>query len=213
LRKTLRHRPPPPPARRDEVAVAQRCRKCSSEPTLSIVLQPVTDRGVRLDIAVLEDDALVNAANTSLPGGGTTRPRSRGVAVSSPCHSRSRCGVECKRADECDRLLASCYRAWLALAASTALHRQRFRAISTGIYAFPAECAARITVGNGGSGRGERSACAPASTATPPSTMTTRCGAEVGLAAPVNSPHRGRGVPSRHQARSVNFDQCGVFSF
>ena len=45
-----------------------------------------------------------------------------------------------------DRLLASCYRASLALAAKHGLASIAFPAISTGIYGFPAERAARIAV-------------------------------------------------------------------
>jgi O-acetyl-ADP-ribose deacetylase (regulator of RNase III) len=51
-----------------------------------------------------------------------------------------------RKADEQD-LLASCYRASLALAAGHALASIAFSAISTGRYAFPADLAARIAVG------------------------------------------------------------------
>jgi O-acetyl-ADP-ribose deacetylase len=51
-----------------------------------------------------------------------------------------------KREEECDRLLASCYRASLALAARHGIASIAFPAISTGVYAFPADRAARIAV-------------------------------------------------------------------
>ncbi len=46
-----------------------------------------------------------------------------------------------------DALLASCYRTALDLAASNNLASIAFPAISTGIYSFPADRAARIAVG------------------------------------------------------------------
>ena len=46
-----------------------------------------------------------------------------------------------------DELLASCYRTALALAAEYRLASIAFPAISTGIYGFPADLAARIAVG------------------------------------------------------------------
>jgi O-acetyl-ADP-ribose deacetylase (regulator of RNase III) len=46
-----------------------------------------------------------------------------------------------------DELLASCYRTALDLAASNDLASIAFPAISTGIYSFPADRAARIAVG------------------------------------------------------------------
>jgi O-acetyl-ADP-ribose deacetylase (regulator of RNase III) len=49
-------------------------------------------------------------------------------------------------ADE-DRLLASCYSNALALAGAYSLISIAFPAISTGVYAFPQERAARIAVG------------------------------------------------------------------
>ncbi len=55
----------------------------------------------------------------------------------------------CGRAAETneDDLLASCYRTALDLAAAHSLASIAFPAISTGIYAFPADRAARIAVG------------------------------------------------------------------
>jgi len=50
------------------------------------------------------------------------------------------------RANE-DEMLASCYRTVLALAADHGLASIAFAAISTGVYAFPADRAARIAVG------------------------------------------------------------------
>ena len=44
-------------------------------------------------------------------------------------------------------LLASCYRTALTLAAEHGLHSIAFPAISTGVYRFPADLAARIAVG------------------------------------------------------------------
>jgi O-acetyl-ADP-ribose deacetylase (regulator of RNase III) len=46
-----------------------------------------------------------------------------------------------------DALLASCYRTALELAAEHGLASIAFPAISTGIYAFPADRAARIAIG------------------------------------------------------------------
>jgi O-acetyl-ADP-ribose deacetylase (regulator of RNase III) len=50
------------------------------------------------------------------------------------------------RKDE-PELLASCYRTALDLAAANNLHSLAFPAISTGVYRFPADVAARIAVG------------------------------------------------------------------
>jgi O-acetyl-ADP-ribose deacetylase (regulator of RNase III) len=49
--------------------------------------------------------------------------------------------------EECDRLLASCYRVSLGLAAAHGLKSIAFPAISTSVYAFPAGRAARVAVG------------------------------------------------------------------
>ena len=51
-----------------------------------------------------------------------------------------------KRQPECDQLLASCYRTSLALASRHGVASIAFPAISTGVYAFPADRAARIAV-------------------------------------------------------------------
>jgi O-acetyl-ADP-ribose deacetylase (regulator of RNase III) len=148
---------------------------------LPITMQSVSYRGVRLDIAVadittLKVDAIVNAANTSLLGGGGVDGaihRAAGPDLLAECRALNGCntggakitkgyglparhvihavGPAWRRnpgdAKECDRLLASCYRASLALAAERGIASVAFPAISTGIYAFPADRAARIAVG------------------------------------------------------------------
>jgi O-acetyl-ADP-ribose deacetylase len=142
-------------------------------------LQSASLCGVRLDIVVadittLEVDAIVNAANRSLLGGGGVDGAihdAAGPELLAECRTLGGCDTgdakitrgyrlaarhvihtvgpvwSERRAEECDRLLASCYRTSLRLAAAQGLGSIAFPAISTGIYAFPAARAARIAVG------------------------------------------------------------------
>ncbi len=141
-------------------------------------LQSVGYRGARLDIMVadittLNVDAIVNAANRSLLGGGGVDGaihRAAGPELLAECRTLNGCNTgDAKitrgyrlparhvihavgpvwhenRDEECDRLLASCYRTSLALGASHGLASIAFPAISTGVYAFPAGRAARVAV-------------------------------------------------------------------
>jgi len=78
------------------------------------------------DIATLARDAIVNAANESLLGGG---------GVDGAIHRAA--GPE---------LLASCYVECLKLAVVHGVETIAFPAVSTGVYGFPRERAARIAV-------------------------------------------------------------------
>ena len=125
------------------------------------------------DITTLDVGAIVNAANRSLLGGGGVDGaihRAAGPELLAECETLGGCetgsakitrGYALKARHVIhavgpvwngggkgeDALLASCYRAALDLAAQNALSSIAYPAISTGIYRFPADLAARIAVG------------------------------------------------------------------
>lgn len=124
------------------------------------------------DITTLAVDAIVNAANNSLLGGGGVDGaihRAAGDELLAACRLLNGCETgEAKitegyrlparyvihtvgpvwqnGASDEDRLLASCYRRSIGLAHAHELQSLAFPAISTGVYRFPAERAARIAV-------------------------------------------------------------------
>jgi O-acetyl-ADP-ribose deacetylase len=125
------------------------------------------------DITTLDVDAIVNAANTSLLGGGGVDGaihRAAGPELLAECRTLGGCPTGSAKITRGYRLkarhvihavgpvwsgggkgeeeaLASCYRTAIVLAAENGLASVAYPAISTGIYRFPPERAARIAVG------------------------------------------------------------------
>jgi O-acetyl-ADP-ribose deacetylase (regulator of RNase III) len=128
---------------------------------------------VQGDITREHVDAIVNAANESLLGGGGVDGaihRAGGPAILQECRTLGGCATGSAKITRGYRLkarnvihavgpvweggqkgeeeaLASCYRTALTLAAKHGLASVAYPAISTGIFRFPADRAARIAVG------------------------------------------------------------------
>jgi O-acetyl-ADP-ribose deacetylase (regulator of RNase III) len=132
--------------------------------------RPVRISLIQADIVDLDVDAIVNAANSSLQGGGGVdgaihRAAGPDLAIEASRHAPCPTGearitgghrlrarhiihtvgpIWRGGASGEAELLAACYRSCLELAAAHGLERVAFPAISTGVYGYPIDAACRI---------------------------------------------------------------------